>query len=137
MYPPLQGPKDPIAPALKTLLRRPLPAQAMTITGAAKYPDRRHGQAGRGVRYRQNPYVDRDRPCSREWQTVFDARDVPAAPSKRVSRGKLNQPRRSLRRSDRTEISRALYIYERRTTEDGMIECVEEVSNKSQAMSFG
>jgi hypothetical protein len=37
MYPPLQGPKDPIAPALKTLLRRPLPAQAMTITGAAKY----------------------------------------------------------------------------------------------------
>jgi hypothetical protein len=37
MYPPLQGPKDPIAPALKTLLRRPVPAQAMTITGAAKY----------------------------------------------------------------------------------------------------
>jgi hypothetical protein len=37
MYPPLQGPKDPIAPALKTLLRKPLPAQAMTITGAAKY----------------------------------------------------------------------------------------------------
>jgi hypothetical protein len=37
MYPPLQGPKDPIAQALKTLLRKPLPAQAMTITGAAKY----------------------------------------------------------------------------------------------------
>ena len=37
MYPPLQGPKDPIAPALKGLLRKPLPAQAMTITGAAKY----------------------------------------------------------------------------------------------------
>ncbi|HTF72230.1 MAG TPA: hypothetical protein VK638_57145, partial [Edaphobacter sp.] len=37
MYPPLQGPKDPIAPALKTLLRKPLPAQAMTITGIAKY----------------------------------------------------------------------------------------------------
>ncbi len=37
MYPPLQGPKDPIAPALKTLLRKPLPAQAMTITGMAKY----------------------------------------------------------------------------------------------------
>jgi hypothetical protein len=37
MYPPLQGPKDPIAPTLKTLLRRPLPAQAMTITGASKY----------------------------------------------------------------------------------------------------
>jgi hypothetical protein len=37
MYPPLQGPKDPIAPALKTLLRMPLPAQAMTITGAVKY----------------------------------------------------------------------------------------------------
>ena len=37
MYPPLQGPKDPIAPALKKLLRKPLPAQAMTITGCAKY----------------------------------------------------------------------------------------------------
>jgi hypothetical protein len=37
MYPPLQGPKDPIAPALKTLLRKPLPAQAMTITGMVKY----------------------------------------------------------------------------------------------------
>jgi hypothetical protein len=37
MYPPLQGPKDPIAPALKTLLRKPLPAQAMTITGLVKY----------------------------------------------------------------------------------------------------
>jgi hypothetical protein len=37
MYPPRQGPKDPPAPALKTLLRRPLPAQAMTITGVAKY----------------------------------------------------------------------------------------------------
>jgi hypothetical protein len=37
MYPPLQGPKDPVAPVLKTLLRKPLPVQAMTITGAAKY----------------------------------------------------------------------------------------------------
>ena len=37
MYPPLQGPKDPIAPVLKSLLRKPLPAQAMTITGVAKY----------------------------------------------------------------------------------------------------
>jgi len=37
MYPPLQGTKDPIAPELKSLLRRPLPAQAMTITGSAKY----------------------------------------------------------------------------------------------------
>lgn len=37
MYPPVQGPKDPIAPALKKLLRKPLPAQAMTITGLAKY----------------------------------------------------------------------------------------------------
>jgi len=37
MYPPLQGPKDPIAPALKSLLRKPLPTQAMTITGSAKY----------------------------------------------------------------------------------------------------
>ena len=37
MYPPLQGPKDPVSPELKTLLRKPLPAQAMTITGAVKY----------------------------------------------------------------------------------------------------
>ncbi|HEY0308129.1 MAG TPA: DEAD/DEAH box helicase [Acidobacteriaceae bacterium] len=37
MYPPLQGPKDPIAPELQTLLRKPLPAQEMTITGAVKY----------------------------------------------------------------------------------------------------
>jgi len=37
MYPPLHGPRDPIAPALMTLLRKPLPAQAMTITGAVKY----------------------------------------------------------------------------------------------------
>jgi hypothetical protein len=40
MYRPLQGPKDPVAAALKTLLRRPLPVQAMTITGAAKYLQR-------------------------------------------------------------------------------------------------
>lgn len=37
MYPPLQGPKDPLAPELKTLLRKPLPVQGMTITGCAKY----------------------------------------------------------------------------------------------------
>lgn len=36
-YPPLQSPKDPPAPALKTLLRTPLPAQALAITGLAKY----------------------------------------------------------------------------------------------------
>jgi hypothetical protein len=37
MYPPLQGPNDPIAPAIKTLLREPLPAQALTISGVAKH----------------------------------------------------------------------------------------------------
>ncbi|HEV2133181.1 MAG TPA: DEAD/DEAH box helicase [Terracidiphilus sp.] len=36
-YPPLQSTKDPIAPALESLLRRPLPAQALVITGTAKY----------------------------------------------------------------------------------------------------
>src|ERR1700758_3821945 len=36
-YPPLQSTKDPIHPALKTLLRSPLPAQALAITGTAKY----------------------------------------------------------------------------------------------------
>ena len=37
MYPPLQGPNDPFPPALKTLLRYPLPAQALTISGVAKH----------------------------------------------------------------------------------------------------
>ena len=37
MYPPLQGPNDPIPPAIKTLLRQPLPAQALTIAGVAKH----------------------------------------------------------------------------------------------------
>ena len=36
-YPALQSPKDAPAPALKTLLRTPLPAQALAITGLAKY----------------------------------------------------------------------------------------------------
>jgi hypothetical protein len=36
MYPPLQGPNDPIAASIATLLRRPLPAQALTISGLAK-----------------------------------------------------------------------------------------------------
>ena len=37
MYPPLQGPSDSLPPALKTLLRQPLPAQALTIAGVAKH----------------------------------------------------------------------------------------------------
>jgi len=36
-YPPLQSTKDPVAPALSTLLRKALPAQALAITGTAKY----------------------------------------------------------------------------------------------------
>ncbi len=36
-YPPLQSTRDPIHPLLRTLLRRPLPAQALAITGTAKY----------------------------------------------------------------------------------------------------
>ncbi|HEV2327107.1 MAG TPA: DEAD/DEAH box helicase [Terracidiphilus sp.] len=36
-YPPLQSTKDPVAPALESLLRRPLPAQSLVITGTAKY----------------------------------------------------------------------------------------------------
>jgi hypothetical protein len=35
-YPPLQAPSDPLAPAVATLLRRPLPVQALTISGLAK-----------------------------------------------------------------------------------------------------
>jgi hypothetical protein len=37
MYPPLQGPNDPLPPALKPLLRQPLPAQALTISDVAKH----------------------------------------------------------------------------------------------------
>ncbi|HEX2918269.1 MAG TPA: helicase-related protein, partial [Edaphobacter sp.] len=36
-YPPLQSTKDPVAPCLNSLLRKPLPAQALVITGTAKY----------------------------------------------------------------------------------------------------
>src|SRR6266568_3010749 len=36
-YPPLQSTKDPFAPTLTTLLRKALPAQALAITGTAKY----------------------------------------------------------------------------------------------------
>lgn len=36
-YPPLQSTKDPVAAVLQTLLRKPLPAQALAITGTAKY----------------------------------------------------------------------------------------------------
>ena len=36
-YPPLQSTKDPVAPAVGTLLRKALPAQALVITGTAKY----------------------------------------------------------------------------------------------------
>jgi hypothetical protein len=36
-YPPLQSTKDPVAPSLTTLLRKALPAQAIAITGTAKY----------------------------------------------------------------------------------------------------
>jgi hypothetical protein len=37
MYPPVQGPSDPIAKQIGNLLRKPLPAQALTITGLAKH----------------------------------------------------------------------------------------------------
>ena len=37
IYPPVQGPSDPIAKQVATLLREPLPAQALTITGLAKH----------------------------------------------------------------------------------------------------
>jgi hypothetical protein len=46
-YPPLQSTKDPVAPSLKTLLRKPFPAQALVITGTAKYL--RNGKAVRIV----------------------------------------------------------------------------------------
>jgi hypothetical protein len=36
-YPPLQSTKDPVAPAVATLLRKALPAQGLAITGTAKY----------------------------------------------------------------------------------------------------
>ena len=36
-FPPLQSAKDPVAPPIATLLRKALPAQALAITGTAKY----------------------------------------------------------------------------------------------------
>ena len=36
-YPPLQSTKDAVAPSLGALLRKALPAQALAITGTAKY----------------------------------------------------------------------------------------------------
>lgn len=36
-YPPMQSTKDPVAPRIATLLRKALPAQALAITGTAKY----------------------------------------------------------------------------------------------------
>lgn len=36
-YPPLQSTKDPVDPRISTLLRKALPAQALAITGTAKY----------------------------------------------------------------------------------------------------
>jgi hypothetical protein len=36
-YPPLQSTKDSVAPLIATLLRKALPAQALAITGTAKY----------------------------------------------------------------------------------------------------
>src|SRR5271167_1655750 len=39
-YPPLQSTKDPVAPSLAALLRQALPAQALAITGTAKYLSR-------------------------------------------------------------------------------------------------
>ena len=40
MYAPVQGPNDPIAKQVATLLRKPPPAQALTITGLAKHLNR-------------------------------------------------------------------------------------------------
>jgi hypothetical protein len=37
MYPPLQGPNDTLPASLMTLLRQPLPAQVLTISGVAKH----------------------------------------------------------------------------------------------------
>jgi len=36
-FPPLQSTKDPVAPRIATMLRKALPAQALAITGTAKY----------------------------------------------------------------------------------------------------
>jgi hypothetical protein len=59
-YPPLQSTRDPVAPCLNTLLRKPLPAQALVITGTAKYL--RDGEAVRIVAE-----------CGR-WQDLYGAR---------------------------------------------------------------
>src|ERR1700691_6669795 len=55
-YPPLQSTKDPVAPSLGMLLRKALPAQALAITGTAKYlrqakPARIVAECGAGKTY--------------------------------------------------------------------------------------
>ena len=67
-YPPLQSTKDPVAPSLATLLRKALPAQALAITGTAKYLRQAKGCAHRRrVRRGQDIHGARHDPCAGGW----------------------------------------------------------------------
>jgi hypothetical protein len=79
-YPPLQGTKDPVAPRIATLLRKALPAQALAITGTAKYLRNSQGSADRGrVRCGQDLYGAGNDPCTGGGAAQHHAGDVPFA----------------------------------------------------------
>jgi hypothetical protein len=78
-YPPLQSTKDAAAPSLAGLLRKPLPAQAVAITGTAKYL--RKAKAARIVAEcgAGKTFMARNNPCALEQPAYDDTRDVPFA----------------------------------------------------------
>jgi hypothetical protein len=84
MYPPLQGPNDPIAAPVSTLLRKPLPAQALTISGLAKALQtsrsvRIVGECGTGKTLMSMGVAHA---C--QWRSLLRDRDVPATPGPEV-----------------------------------------------------
>ena len=85
MYPPLQGPNDPIAAPVSTLLRKPLPAQALTISGLANALKtsrsvRIVGECGTGKTLMS--MACRAHAC--RWRSLLRDRDVPATPGAEV-----------------------------------------------------
>ena len=79
-YPPLQSTKDPVAPSLATLLRKALPAQALAITGTAKYLRQAKVGADRGrMRSWQNLHGAGHNPCAGGWAAQYHAGYVPIA----------------------------------------------------------
>jgi len=76
-YPPLQSTKDPIAPAVATLLRKALPAQGLAITGTAKYlRQAKGGPHRRRMRGAQDLYGLGNHPCPDSRVTGHNSRHV-------------------------------------------------------------